>query len=401
MYYASIGMLSLIVHVIINFEALKTPQKTSQNTSQIVTRQRYRMFLFGVMFYYVTDVLWGTFDDAGIVVPAYILTIVYFMSMVLSVLLWTRFVVSYLDTKGLFSKTLLYSGWVIFIYEIIALIINFFVPVVFAYGEDNKYIPGQARYITLFIQMGLFLMISIYTIVFTVKSDGETKSHHRTIGFSGIVMTLFIALQTIHPHMPFYAMGCLLATCLIHSFVYKDEAAEKSREIELGKKMAYKDPLTGVKNKLAYLEAQKSIETRMIDGVMNNFGVVVFDVNGLKRVNDTQGHDAGDEYIKNACRIICQQFKHSPVFRIGGDEFVVILEGEDYDNRVRLVEIFDKQIEDNQSNGQIIISCGLDEYDSKNDSSYNDVFKRADQKMYARKKRLKDYGSKWDLLDAN
>lgn len=401
MYYASIGMLSLIVHVIINFEALKKPQNVLQNTSQMFTRQRYRMFLFGVMLYYVTDILWGILDGAGLFVPAYIFTIAYFMSMVLSVLLWTKFVVSYLDSKGIFSKILLYSGWIIFIYEIIALIINFFIPVVFAYGEDTVYIPGQARYITLFIQMGLFLMTSVYTLIVSARLEEAAKSHHRTIGFSGIVMTIFIALQTLNPHMPFYAAGCLFATCLLHSFVYSDEAAERTREIEQGRKIAYKDPLTGVKNKLAYLEAQKSIEERIIDGKMNSFGVVVFDVNGLKRVNDTQGHDVGDEYIQGACRIICQQFKHSPVFRIGGDEFVVILEGEDYENRVQLVEIFDKRIEDNQTNGQIIISCGLDEYNSQNDSSYNDVFKRADQKMYERKKRLKDYGSKWDLLDAN
>ncbi len=401
MYYASIGMLSLIVHVIINFEALKRPQNTLQNTSQIYTRKRYRMFLFGVMLYYMADILWGVLDGARLFVPAYFFTIVYFMSMVLSVLLWTRFVVSYLDSKGIFSKILLYSGWIIFIYEIIALIINFFVPVVFAYGEDTVYIPGQARYITLFIQMALFLMTSVYTLIVSARLEESAKSHHRTIGFSGIVMTIFIALQTLNPHMPFYAAGCLFATCLLHSFVYSDEAAERTREIEQGRKIAYKDPLTGVKNKLAYLEAQKSIEARIIDGKMNSFGVVVFDVNGLKRVNDTQGHDAGDEYIQGACRIICQQFKHSPVFRIGGDEFVVILEGEDYENRVQLVEIFDKRIEDNQTNGQIIISCGLDEYNSQNDSSYNDVFKRADQKMYERKKRLKDYGSKWDLLDVN
>lgn len=44
------------------------------------------------------------------------------------------------------------------------------------------------------------------------------------------------------------------------------------------------------------------------------------------------GHQAGDEYIIGACRIICNKFKHSPVFRIGGDEFVAISEGEDYEH---------------------------------------------------------------------
>jgi GGDEF domain-containing protein len=54
----------------------------------------------------------------------------------------------------------------------------------------------------------------------------------------------------------------------------------------------------------------------------------MFDLNDLKHINDRYGHERGDEYIVNCCRLICQVFKHSPVFRIGGDEFVALLRGE-------------------------------------------------------------------------
>ena len=57
------------------------------------------------------------------------------------------------------------------------------------------------------------------------------------------------------------------------------------------------------------------------------FALVECDINGLKGINDTYGHEIGDVYIVNSCRGICSVFKHSPVFRIGGDEFVVILQG--------------------------------------------------------------------------
>jgi len=60
-------------------------------------------------------------------------------------------------------------------------------------------------------------------------------------------------------------------------------------------------------------------------GEAPEFGVIGCDVNGLKKINDTLGHKAGDEYICAACKMLCEYFKHSPVFRIGGDEFVVIL----------------------------------------------------------------------------
>lgn len=75
------------------------------------------------------------------------------------------------------------------------------------------------------------------------QSEGKTRAHHRTIGFSGIVMSLFILLQCQYPLMPFYSIGCLLATCTIHSFVYKDEMLEHFKEMEVARRMAFRDPL--------------------------------------------------------------------------------------------------------------------------------------------------------------
>ena len=385
MYYSSIGVLSLIVHIIINIEALKKPEDPALQPA----RSKYRMFLYGVMLYYVSDILWGTLYENRLVMLTYIDTVIYFASMVLSVLFWTRFVVAYLNSKGRFGRILVISGWVILLYEVVVLILNLFIPVAFGFAEDKEYEPGRARYITLFIQMFLFLMTSVYAITVSLKTKDRERSHHRAIGFSGLIMTVFIALQSLYPLMPFYSIGCLLATCLVHSFVYKDVTIEYSREIEREKKMAYRDPLTGVKNKLAYLDKLRDIEMRMQSGELEGLGVVVFDVNGLKTVNDTLGHDAGDEYIKSACRIICHKFKHSPVFRVGGDEFVAILEGDDYDARESLVEEFDKHIEDNRREGLVVIASGLDVYESGTDTSYNDIFKRADKKMYMRKEQLK------------
>ena len=193
----------------------------------------------------------------------------------------------------------------------------------------------------------------------------------------------------MYPFMPFYAVGCLLATCMIHSFVYRDETTQFNIEIERKKQMAYKDPLTGVKNKLAYLDKLKDFELSLENKEVDSYGVIVFDLNGLKKVNDTLGHDAGDEYIKSACKMICQKFKHSPIYRIGGDEFVAILEGPDYENREALLETFDAEVEQNQKEGLVVISSGLSIYSEETDSDYNDVFKRADRKMYERKSQLK------------
>ena len=87
--------------------------------------------------------------------------------------------------------------------------------------------------------------------------------------------------------------------------------------------------------------------------------------------------------------MICRQFTHSPVFRIGGDEFVVFLEGEDYKNRRQLLDEFDAQIDENHRNGDVIVASGLAIYRPGYDNSYRRIFERADQRMYDRKGDLK------------
>ena len=200
--------------------------------------------------------------------------------------------------------------------------------------------------------------------------------------------------------MPFYALGFMLGTCLLHTFVLEDEKEEHRRlleeliqkgnlqEKELGaaRHMAYTDSLTGIKNKAAYIEDISIIEQKINEGKLDKIGVVVFDLNSLKKINDTKGHDAGDEYIKAAC----QRFKHSPVYRIGGDEFVAILEGEDYENRRQLLEEFSKMVDEEKKHDGIVIASGSSTLHRNKDKSYMRVFERADRQMYKRKKLLKE-----------
>ena len=239
------------------------------------------------------------------------------------------------------------------------------------------------------MNMIMFFAFGFFAIVTALRSEGEKRSHYRTVGFSSIIMAVFIALQTLFPLMPLYSLGCLFGTCIIHTFVYKDKDIEHNRQMEAVSHKAYKDGLTGVRNKLAYLETLADIEISLENGTLKQYGVVVFDLNGLKTINDNLGHEAGDEYIKSAANLICQQFVHSPVFRIGGDEFVAILRGADYENREELENAFRAIVDENQHQGAVVVSSGLAIYDSGIDESYDDVFKRADELMYARKMELK------------
>lgn len=159
--------------------------------------------------------------------------------------------------------------------------------------------------------------------------------------------------------------------------------------------LAYRDPLTGVKNKTAYLEAERQMEERMRTG-RPEFAVLVLDINGLKVVNDTCGHDLGDILIMDACKLICRTFRRSPVYRVGGDEFVVILENGDLENYAELLEEFARGMAESpgaRPGETISIARGIAIYDSQTDLVFANVFKRADDAMYQNKAAMKAQGA--------
>lgn len=149
----------------------------------------------------------------------------------------------------------------------------------------------------------------------------------------------------------------------------------------------YIDELTHVKNKAAYTIAVNDIQHHIDTEPNYCFGVAMFDLNYLKNINDKYGHEAGDIAIKTCSTIICKIYEHSPVFRVGGDEFVVILTGNDYENRDELEEKFFIELKNNQKSSvhfyeAVSIAYGMAVYDKSMDSNYMHVFSRADFEMY-------------------
>lgn len=175
-----------------------------------------------------------------------------------------------------------------------------------------------------------------------------------------------------------------------------DDEVKREREhlkaLTNEKELARRDELTGVKNKTAYKELEKSVQENIDKGLdYLPFGLIVCDANNLKQVNDTEGHNAGDEYIKQSAKILCDIFAHSPVFRIGGDEFTVFLRGDDYTNRAELMKKLRSKILDNAKTGSgPVLASGMSEYIPASDNLISDIFERADREMYEDKKRLKE-----------
>ena len=120
------------------------------------------------------------------------------------------------------------------------------------------------------------------------------------------------------------------------------------------------------------------------------FGFVVCDTNDLKKINDTEGHVAGDEYIKKSAKLLCDIFDHSPVFRVGGDEFVIFLRGDDYSNRDKLMQTLQNQVRENlQSKSGPVLASGMAVFTPEKDTLVTEIFDRADKAMYKNKQNLK------------
>ncbi len=157
--------------------------------------------------------------------------------------------------------------------------------------------------------------------------------------------------------------------------------------------LAYRDSLTGVKNSTAYTEAIEALN-KEINLDNPSFGVIVVDINNLKKTNDTYGHDVGNELIVHASRILTEIFKASSVYRIGGDEFVVVLKGKDLERHRTLIERMDAAfsadyITVNDETIPVSVARGVSVFDPAIDRIYTDVFAKADHAMYMNKQDTK------------
>ncbi len=166
---------------------------------------------------------------------------------------------------------------------------------------------------------------------------------------------------------------------------------EYANNLSIARRMATIDSLTGVKNKHAYAEWEEKYNNEIKKGEQEPFAAVVCDINNLKAVNDLYGHKAGDACIKNGCAKICHTFSHSPVFRVGGDEFVVLLTGTDYVQRKELMEQINA-VPNDRSKIRIgeTIAAGIAEYRQNRHDSLQSVLEEADRAMYEQKQILKE-----------
>ena len=191
------------------------------------------------------------------------------------------------------------------------------------------------------------------------------------------------------------AVVLIVIIVLLGRTIYLDRKAKKEEFLvrDLNRRVNV-DALTSVRNKGAFDDYIRNLQGRLDGGTSIEFAIGMCDCDNLKRINDSHGHDKGDIYLKKASMLICKVFQHSPVFRVGGDEFAVVLMNEDFRNRVDLMNQFeDRQKEswDSAENKwqEIRVAFGVAVYDSIKDQNVSDTVRRADKIMYENKRQSK------------
>ncbi|MCR5078312.1 MAG: GGDEF domain-containing protein [Bacilli bacterium] len=147
------------------------------------------------------------------------------------------------------------------------------------------------------------------------------------------------------------------------------------------------DAMTGVGNKRAYFEKEVELNDKIKEGKAD-FALTMIDLNELKQINDTYGHEKGDETIVALSEVIKSIFPNSSIYRVGGDEFLVVSEQENCKDIDRLEKELNNALESAYST-PIFAAVGTAYFDKEHDNNFEDTFKRADATMYEDKRRMK------------
>ncbi|MBR1741247.1 MAG: GGDEF domain-containing protein, partial [Lachnospiraceae bacterium] len=182
--------------------------------------------------------------------------------------------------------------------------------------------------------------------------------------------------------------------------IYAEDLIEKDNEISNMKEyvnkmdvLAYRDSLTGAGNKAAYEKAAKRLDWDILAGNAE-FAMVMADLNYLKKINDNYGHDKGNEYIKKMYVMLDDVFRQSPIFRIGGDEFLIIVQNDEMEKCEDYIKVVKREMQTLMANKnlepweRISTALGCAFYEKDKDENTETVFKRADEAMYEDKRNM-------------
>lgn len=205
---------------------------------------------------------------------------------------------------------------------------------------------------------------------------------------NGMIFAVCVDEQEIvRPQSKMMQKSLLIASLLVFLFV-----AITVSIINFIVKLTYSDSTTRLGNKTAYTEFIDELNKKISNKKISDFTVFVIDINDLKKINDTYGHEYGDMLIQNGANILRKVWRSSCIYRTGGDEFVII-----YPEKVDInkkMALFEKAIYEYNNHNEVKelflqIAIGAEVFVPETDTEYIDVFRKADAAMYIDKKKKK------------
>ena len=226
--YSVIGFIAIAVQLIINFNVMFVPER--DNVRKV--DRLYRRLMLAIFAYYITDAMWGILAGLNWIPLLFVDTTVYYVAMCSAIVCYYMYFVEYLEMTDWKGRLFTWFGAVFFVLEIISLVINFFYPCFFWFDETDAYVAGPIRYAALWIQVAMFAFSSLVTLLDALKTQGPSRNRHVAIFFFSFIMLIAVIFQEKFPLLPFYALGCLLGSCVLHVYVIGDELQQNRVMLE-------------------------------------------------------------------------------------------------------------------------------------------------------------------------
>ncbi len=270
---------------------------------------------------------------------------------------------------------------VIVVFNTVFQIVSIFTGWMISIDEHNVYLHGPLYIIYTIEYLSILLLV---VIQFLNYGKNFRKQNRLSLYMVMIFVLLGIFLQEVISSDNRTAY-ITLTICAALMFIHSSEFTQQKKDDELLEKkiMIKTDALTGLLSRYAYYKAVKKYDNEMPDTLV----AFSIDINGLKMVNDTLGHDAGDELICGAAKCIESVFsEYGSCYRTGGDEFIVFanMNEKEVANSVKDIKQMTKDWKGDEVK-DLSLSVGYALLADHKDYSCNDLLKEADRKMYKAK----------------
>lgn len=352
--------LTLLLLCVLVFEnnRLKKEEKTVLYVTYILVAIAAASEWFGLLFNGNTDI------------PSWLLKFIKFVDYVLTPAAGGAIVLQFKKKTKIFQYIIFGLLAVNFIFQFICLFTDWMLVI----NEHNVYSHGILYNVYVVIY---FLILILAIVEFALY--GRRFRRHNIISLYSILVFLVtgVVLQMILDIKTAYlAITIALALLFIHYSEFSQLAADD--KIQEQKILITIDPLTGILNRYAYEKALSRVDDK------EDFVVFSIDINGLKRANDSKGHQAGDELICGAAQVISEVFnQYGKCYRTGGDEFIA-LSNVDPDRIDAILEELDKKVKawKGQEIEEMSLSAGAASRKEFPDATIDELVATADQRMY-------------------